>query len=785
MMYLWCMMRNLICCIAALAVGGDFDVVVSADEPRAVVVRVPARPLADRPQDEMPAEFSLTAPAFPADRCVDLSSLEVHRWNAAQQRPEGEPLPTRWYDAALPEEFPIVDGNASSTDGKTFQWETRRRWAEFFPIIGEGKAGKIAWLHRQTGSDAAEYQISFRLLPVGASPTTMPRRGFLGDGSPRCEPQGASSTGMVHSRLAVADWNQDGLVDLLVGGTIGNVIWYPNLGTKTEPKFSIAKLLYQSDGKPFDVGWGAVPFVVDWDGDGKQDVLTGAERNRLLFYQNLGDNGAPALLNQGFVELNGQPLILPVAPVPNAPEAVFHIDYYPVLDVTDWDGNGQRDLLAGGYITGRVFRYEQTGRRPDGVPILEDRGPLLADGEPLNVEDWAAAPTAADFDDDGDLDLISGNMPVNKQGGDDLRPDVFLVYFENIGTRTKPRLTRKPLPIRGKFPRDVLATPRAVDLNADGLLDLAVSANTNIYLFFNVGTKTEPLFDVSSPRLPSAWGTSPLPTFGLQFLDFNGDGKRDYLSGLSIYLETEPGKQQRTALLAPDCPIEHPPPHGDAWMFTQLADLNGDDRLDLLYGTHEGHVWLHAASDRQGYYDQAGVRLARADGQPVHVGPVPGQDLKDFTILQGSRTTLTTADFDRDGLIDLVVGDTDGVARYFRNVGTRRQPVFELVHEFETLGIRMVPFAADWNHDGRMDVVGSAANGKVMVWLNRGDNAFDAGRAIEFPSIPYGPNVSVVDWNQDGDDDLIIGTAYGFFCWFERSFLEQGAVQAELIEVSR
>lgn len=754
----------------------------AAEDLITITVRVPAADLQGRDFDEGPAEFAISPDDVPQDRRIDLASLEVRAWDALAKKLIGETLPSRWYDAALPDDFPIVDGNVSGTEGKKFPWMTRRRWGEFFPVIGDGKAGKIAWLHRQTKQEGAEYQISYRLLPAGKKPAEMPRRGFIGDGSPRCAPLGEWTTGMVHSRLAVADWNHDGLDDLIVGGMIGNIVWYPNQGTKTEPKFPVAHLVFQADGKPLDTGWGAVPVVVDWDNDGNRDLLVGAERNRILFYRDEGDGNEPKLVNHGFVELDGKPLELPVAPVPHAPEKVFYIDYYPVLDVVDWEGNGQRDLLAGGYITGRIFRYEETGRTSDGVPILAARGPLEADGKPLNVGDWAAAPTTADFDGDGDLDLVSGNMEVAKEGGGDPPPSEFLVYFENVGTRTEPKLTRREFPRQGKFPHATLGSPRAVDFNGDGLLDLAVSSNLNIFLFPNIGTKSEPRFDVTAAPLPAVWGAYPLPTTGLQFLDYNGDGKRDLLSILSVYVQTEPGKYQRTGLLARDCKIDHPQPHGDPWTFTQLADLNGDDRLDLLYGTHEGHVWLHAAGEAQGQYDQTGFKLLLTNGEPVHVGPKPGQDVKDFIILQGSRTTFTVADFDGDGRLDLVVGDTKGVARYFQNAGTKAEPVFELAHEFESLGIRMVPFAADWNHDGRMDVVGSAASGKVVAWINQGDGKFAPVEPIDFPAVPYSPSVSVIDWNDDGDDDLIIGTAYGFFCWFERSFLERGAFAAERVK---
>jgi hypothetical protein len=745
---------------------------------RQLVLRVAAVNLGRRIRDEQPAEVRLLATDFDTSHRLDLASLRVVRWDPKASKLLSGPLPLRWYDDAIPYDFPECEQNVHATDGVHLQFTTRPRWGDFYNLQGDGKGGRLVWLHTQLGREPAFYQVSFRLLPKGQRPERMAPRGFVGDGSHRCAPLGASTTGVILGRVAVADWDGDGLPDLLLGGARGHVLLYPNRGTRTRPDFPSARLLFTADGMPLDVGFSSAPLAVDWDGDGITDLLCGAERNRILFFHNAGTNRNPQLVNRGFVLADGKPLALPVEPVPKSPPGVYELDYFPTLDAVDWNGDGRLDLLCGGYVTGRIYFYENVGRSPDGTPRLAFRGPLEADGRPLNVGDWAASPCVADFDGDGDLDLITGNMPLTAGGGDATDTEHLLRYYENIGTRTQPRLVERPFPKQGSFPYAALAAPRAVDLNGDGLLDLVVSAGENVYLWYNVGTRRQPRFAVQNKPLPGYGGSDPLPTFGLQFLDWDGDGRTDILSGLTIYRNAGDGRYQPEPLLPPGNRIEHPAPRGDGWTFTQLADLDGDGRLDLLYGTHEGHIWLHRnLGGKPARFDEAGRQLRTVDGQPIRVGPVPGQKM-DFDVLQGARTTFTVADFDGDGLPDLVVGDTYGKVRHYRNVGTRQEPRFAAGVEIGDLKIRMVPYAVDWDGDDRVDVIGSAASGEVVFFRNLGAGRFAAGQRLPVPQVPYSPVVAVTDWNGDGDADLIVGTAYGYFCWFERSFLERGYARA-------
>jgi hypothetical protein len=748
---------------------------------RRVVVRVGPEPLAGRARDERPALLRLAASEFDPRRRIDPASICVARHDPATGK-DGGPIPSRWYDDAVPFDFPECEQNTHATDGLALTFATRPRWGDFYNTAGDGSAGRLVWLHTQEGDQPAHYAVSFRLLPEGATPDRVPPKGFVGDGSHRCGAVGSGTTGMIHSRVCAADWDGDGLVDLLVGGGRGQVLFYSNRGTRTAPRYPFARLVTTADGRPLDVGWSAAPLAVDWDGDGDLDLLCGAERNRVLFYRNTGDARAPRLQIEGFVKADGRPLALPVEPVPKAPAGVFALDYYPVLDAADWDGDGRLDLLAGGFITGRVYRFAATDREADGAPRLESRGPIETDGKPLNVGDWAAAPCACDFDGDGDLDLVCGNMPMTAGGGDSTDREHFLRYYENVGGPTAPRLSERPFPREGEgaFPDAALGTPRAADLNGDGLPDLIVSSGENIYLYFNVGTQTRPRFAVHDGALPGVWGSLPLPVMGLQFLDWDGDGVRDLLSGLTVFRGGGGGEFSPVPLLRPENPIDHPSPRGDAYRFTQVADLDGDGRPDLLFGTHEGNVWLHRnLGETPPRFDARGERLATDDGQPIRVGPEPGRSM-DFDVLQGARTTVAAADLDGDGRPDLVVGDTYGKVRHHRNLGANASgvPRFAAGVELADLAIRCQPAVADWDRDGRPDVLASAASGRIVVARNLGHGTFARPEPVRVPEVPYGPFATVVDWNSDGDEDLLVGTAYGYTCWFECSFLDRGYAQA-------
>ena len=184
------------------------------------------------------------------------------------------------------------------------------------------------------------------------------------------------------------DWNNDGKKDLITGENDGYIRIYLNTGTDPNPAFSGFTYL-QANGATFDCGSYSMPDIIDWNSDGKKDVLCGNSNGRVYLLINTGTDASPVFDFIEYLE-NGTGLL--DVGTTSSPAAV------------DWNRDGKKDLLVGEY-SGRIFYFENKGTDAD--PVFNGFLYLFAGGGLIDVETYSHI-DVMDWDSDGVMDLISG-----------------------------------------------------------------------------------------------------------------------------------------------------------------------------------------------------------------------------------------------------------------------------------------------------------------------------------------------------------------------------------------
>ncbi len=698
-------------------------------------------------------------------------------------------LPCRFDDNAVPEDYPSRIGYSSDyKDGRPPVSITKRK-GRLFDREMDNSAGQIIWTHTQKDNQPSYYAIYFDVQSsknqTGPSPAP-----WIGDVDVLRKREGQPMGVMSHFTVAAGDLNGDGLFDLVASAEKGDVMWYQNYGTSGKPKFTGCRMMTDEEG-PIDAGWYGAPYLYDWNNDGLIDLLIGTSHNVILWWKNAGSGTSPKFNYMGFVQAEGKRLEVPQSPVPEDTKDVFAKDYYNQPWVGDWDGDGLPDILTGGYTTGLIFHYRSTGRDSKGVPILKYVGPIVADGKPIDAT-WAAAPTAYDFNGDGKLELMTGSWwtPLiahpPKPGEID-----FLMYYENTGTRSQPSLTRKTIPGALKGPYISRAT--VVDWNNDKLADLLVGD----MVYMNEGTASNPKWSNNTQQITIPWGIYSASGIMNKMVDMNGDGAADASSdiGGSFYSVSGSPYSPKDEHLGPaqvgGKRISYPGPgYGDHYSFTTMRDWDKDGKADLLWGTQQGNIYLHRNLGNSFNFAE-GIKLKLSNGEDLKVGPPvfdSPEKATDFTLLQGSRIRFMGDDFDGDGIDDLAVTDTYGDVWIFLNTK---------IGGINTLapGIKVAKFDGfvwgfnpiDWNADGKTDIIAEGSTFEPgMLLLNTSEpgkpsfsKPFRPKELQNLPFVFWGPDFRGEDWNKDGDDDVLIRSEF-FYFWAERSFLEHGYRPAAL-----
>ena len=285
--------------------------------------------------------------------------------------------------------------------------------------------------------------------------------------------------------------------------------------------------LVSTTGGPIAVPGYSVPSLVDWNADGRQDLLVGEggawETPAIRLYLNVGTASAPQFDTFTYVVADGTAITYNG---PNCSSCLLGacLGLYPRF--VDFDADGLKDLVVG-QSDGTVGLYVNEGTAA--APVF-GAGGLIQIGQPgskadLYVGGGRATPNVVDWNADGKKDLIGGGLSGQ------------IHVFLNEGTDAAPdfRAETRAQDAGGNLvvPSD-RSSPHVFDANGDGRKDfLAGNTDGQLLLYLNENTDAAPIF--SSPVMVEAGGAAidlPGTPRSRPFVcDWTGDGLPDVLVG--------------------------------------------------------------------------------------------------------------------------------------------------------------------------------------------------------------------------------------------------------------
>ncbi len=134
-----------------------------------------------------------------------------------------------------------------------------------------------------------------------------------------------------------------------------------------------------------------VPVVVDWNGDGRLDLLAGNSEGFVLFFENIGTDESPAFLPATRVRAGGREIQVQAGYSGSLQGLQESRWGYLSPNAIDWNGDGLPDLVTGD-ITGAYHIYLNRGSKE--APALEPAHPLYCDGIDLHGM-WRCRPALA------------------------------------------------------------------------------------------------------------------------------------------------------------------------------------------------------------------------------------------------------------------------------------------------------------------------------------------------------------------------------------------------------
>jgi hypothetical protein len=366
-------------------------------------------------------------------------------------------------------------------------------------------------------------------------------------------------------------------------------------------------------------------------------------------------------------------------------------------------------------------------------------------------------PAIADFDGDGDMDILTFNVTANrmllyknmvKEKG--YRCDTIAfkledncwgnIYESGLSPYVDLRDTcDSKFPFPGRLDpffngenerRHAGSTVEAFDISGNGLLDVVMGDVTFSFVNYlpNTGTLTYASVlsqDTSFPAydIPARTASFPLPVF----IDIDQDGQEDLV-------------------------------------VTPFEGFGVDNIENVLYYRNIGESSVQLSFQTKSLFVGDMIEVGE-NAAPCFID-ITGNGLKDLLIGGGVR-----------------LGDAPPVYKitYYRNVGFADFPIYTLEQEdylgFRALGLNEpYPAAGDVTGDGKIDLLVGLADGRILLYPNQATGpGFVAGNPsllkVGSADLDVGQNAApcVVDLDRDGRRDLVVGERNGNINYFRNA----------------
>lgn len=504
--------------------------------------------------------------------------------------------------------------------------------------------------------------------------------------------------GLNDPQFSAIDLNADNIEDLFVfeRGT-HKALTFLNQGTAGQIAYTYAPA-YQTD-FPFLMDW---VLLRDYDCDGKPDIFSSSiGLNGIAIYRNTSTGGTISFQFKERILLDDST---------NWAVAVSTGDLPAIVDI---DGDGDLDILtfdSGGFhvewFQGRSMdKYGHC----DSLEFVKQTacwGEFMENGldntVTINVSckgtgsggitgNNSGDPTLAhsgstlltfDIEGDGAQELLLGDI-----GADNI------VYLHNGGTPHYAAMDAESYFFPANAPAAVEIFPASfyLDVNNDGKNDLIVapnapniSANFNQILYYeDIGTGAAVDFDFRKKTFLQDdmidCGASSRPVF----YDVDGDELLDLIIGnfhykqqstgehgaLTYYKNTGTATQPAFELVTRDYlgikTLFNPAEFG---LSPAFGDLDNDGDSDMVLGTFNGkfHYFQNDPIGDSSVFSLLTVNM--------------------FGLDVGQNATPQLIDLDRDGILDLIVGEANGNLNFFENKGTRSQMDFSMPPTYDAFG---------------------------------------------------------------------------------------------------